>query len=275
MKTERALYRATLWLSILLLAILLGGAHPAAAQEGTAGSVTVHVVQAGETVDAIATQYGVSPAAVRAANSFGSFEEARVGQRLVIPPSARDGGAVEQIVVGLGDSPFSLAARHGVTVQTLSAVNGAVNAANLVAGQTVRIPGSAAGGRGTLVRLEGAPSLWRLALAHDLNLAALLLANNAANPTVAAAGGRLVYAPAEVEGAATLAAPWASMRLHPLPLEVGRTGGLTVETREPGTLTVAFMDMEWPVVSEGTTHQTLLAVDRWTTPGVYPLTLTF
>ncbi len=261
---------------MLVLAIVLGGAHPAAAQEGTAaGSVTVHVVQAGETVDVIAAQYGVSPAAVRAANSFGSFEEARVGQRLVIPPSARERGAMERVVVGLGDSPFSLAARHGITVQTLGAANGVVNAANLVAGQTVRIPGSAAGGRGTLARLEGAPSLWRLALAHDLNLAALLLANNAANPTVAAAGGRLVYAPAEVEGAATLAAPWASMRLHPLPLEVGRTGGLTVVTREPGTLTVAFMDMEWPVVSEGTTHQTLLAVDRWTTPGVYPLTLTF
>lgn len=274
LKTDRALYRATLWLLTALLAVLLGGALPAAAQEGTAGSVTVHVVQAGESVDAIAAQYGVSPAALRTANSFGTFEEAYVGQRLVIPPSARD-RAAESVVAGLGDTLFSVAARHGVPLRSLGAVAGVANPANLVAGQSLLVPSSVGSEQGTLVRVEGALALWRLAVAHDFNLSALLLANNAANPAVAAAGGRLVYAPAEVEGAADLTAPWASMVLHPLPLEVGRTGGLTVQTRQPGTLTVMFMDKEWPVVSEVTMHQTLLAVDRWTTPGIYPLALTF
>lgn len=47
----------------------------------------LHVVVLGETVENIATAYGLDPAALRAANGLDETADVRPGQQLIIPPA--------------------------------------------------------------------------------------------------------------------------------------------------------------------------------------------
>src|SRR5690554_1304424 len=266
------------WLVLTVLTLLLSAPYPAAAQEGTnnrdtRSAVTVHVVQDGETVTSIAARYGLGVETLRRANALGAYDIITVGQRLIIPAADRIEAGAATATVGLGGSLDQIAARYRIPVEDLARLNRIANPAGLPAGQEVAVPAATPAG-GPLVRVVDSLSLWRVALAHNISPTVLALANGVEHPALIAPG-RLLSLPRDVEAPDdVMAAPLASVLLHPLPLQPGRTGGLRVETREPGTLTVTFLDSDWPVVSEGTQHPALLPVDRWTDPGVYPLTLT-
>lgn len=269
-------------LAATLLALCVGVLPAAHAQEGANGGppgdggVTIHIVQEGDTLPSIASQFNIGVDALRRTNNLASGEDVAVGQRLVVPSPLRDGpeagGAT--IPAGLADSLYSLAARHGLTAEYLGHVNRVANPTNIVVGQAIYIPPSLVGAERTLMRVPEGSSFWRMAVAHGLDPARLMLLNGFDHPALVQPG-TLLLVEGQVDGATELPAPWATMALHPLPLETGRTASLNVETRQPGTLTVSFMGQDWPVISDGTAHQALLPVDRWTTPGLYPLAITF
>lgn len=277
-RTTTDFLRRRAWLLVALVALLLSTARPAAAQEDPSGDdsarpgATIHVVQDGETVTSIALRYHLNSETLRRTNALDPYGIVTVGQRLVIPPADRVEAGATTTAVGLGESLYEVAARYGVAMADLARSNGVLNPLDLPAGFEVVVPSAATG---ALVRLEDTLGVWRLALAHELNPSALALANGIANPSLVSPGYVLALPVEPGSAGGHLPAPWAAVTLHPLPLMPGRTGGLRVETREPGTLTVSFLEGEWPVVTESTTHRALLPVDRWTEPGVYPLTLTF
>src|SRR5690606_27545103 len=185
------------------------------------------------------------------------------GQEVAVPAATPAGGSLAQTAAGCRSS-----------VTALGRLNRIASPAGLPAGREVAEPAATPAG-GPLVRVVDSRSLWRVALAHTGSPTVLALANGVEHPALIAPG-RLLSLPRGVEAPDdVMPAPLASVLLHPLTLQPGRTGGLRVETREPGTLTVTFLDGDWPVVSEGTQHRALLPVDRWTEPGVHPLTLTF
>jgi murein DD-endopeptidase MepM/ murein hydrolase activator NlpD len=266
--------------ALLLTGAAFFGAPGADAQDGASdadgavANVTIHVVQEGETLSAIARTYGVDLATLRAVNNLDGYGVIEVGQRLVIPVEGAliASTAGEPVVVGYGESLYTLAARYRLGVEALAHLNGLANPINLIAGGEIKIPADQPAF--TTRRLGDPADLFRAALAADASVYALMQLNSIGNPHLVPPD-RLIAVPVGDAVSAPTFAPWASINLHPLPLEQGRTGGLRITTTEPGTVTATFDEREWPVYSDGVSHEALLAVDRWTKPGDYPLTLTF
>jgi membrane-bound lytic murein transglycosylase D len=90
-------------------------------------------VRRGETLSAIAAEYGVSVRQLRTWNRLRS-DQVRAGQRLRVTSSAR----VHR--VQRGETLTGLAKRYGVSIQALRDANGLSGDA-LRAGSTIRIPG--------------------------------------------------------------------------------------------------------------------------------------
>ncbi len=266
------------WLGLVVWLALL--VRPAYAQEGGGdadpGGVTIYIVQEGDTLHSIARRFGVSAEAIREANSLVGFDDVSVGQRLIIPAatSVFDPFPGQELVVGLGETLYSVAVRQGVPVERLAAANRVVNPVDLNAGQSLNVPPPEGWWPGGVVRVGEGEALWQVALRLNENLYALMLANEIVSPLLVT-GGHLLAVTGEGQADVSPGQPWELVNLHPLPLEQGRVGSLVVRTDRPGTLAVTFMGREWDVATDGGAYYALLAIDRLTAPGLYPLTLIF
>lgn len=162
---------------------------------------TFHTVQSGHTLGWIGQQYGVSVAALRAANGNLNPRRLQIGQQLVVPRSARASGATiarssnaspltartnaegtTVVTVQRGQTLDVIAQRYGVSVAALRAANGNINPRRLQIGQELLIPGagrrapgtgsagSASNGAGpvTIVVRPG-DSLWLIARRHSVS----------------------------------------------------------------------------------------------------------
>ena len=171
---------------------------------------TFHTVQRGHTLGWIGQQYGVSVAALRAANGNLNPRRLQIGQELVIPRSARASGArasgaaitrsssaspitartnaegTTVVTVQRGQTLDVIAQQYGVSVAALRAANGNVNPRRLQIGQELLIPragptagtgsaGSASNGAGpvTIVVRPG-DSLWLIARRHSVSTRELI-----------------------------------------------------------------------------------------------------
>lgn len=150
------------------LALGVGAASPAAAAEPaiaepsghrqplhpTPGPATAaptsHTVRQGDTVWGIATRHGLRPADVLAWNGLDRSSTIHPGQVLtlrapegaaVAPPSAP---ATSTYTIVRGDTVWSIATRHGVTVNAVLGANGLTRASIIYPGQTLQIPGKTA-----------------------------------------------------------------------------------------------------------------------------------
>jgi LysM repeat protein len=131
------------WLSIALIIavlVLLISIVPASASPSEADSI--HIVQRGETLSAIAVRYGVNMWTIARANGISNPNRIYVGQRLVIPSgtSASTGGSVH--VVQVGETMTSISLRYGVDQWAIARANGITNLNHIYIGQRLIIPGS-------------------------------------------------------------------------------------------------------------------------------------
>ena len=124
---------------------------PGAPAGAPASGGAVHVVQPGDTLSAIALRYGVTTAALMAANNISSPNLIYVGQRLTVPGTA--GGAPAgapsgggTYTVQPGDTLSRIARLHGTTVAALASLNGLANPSAIYVGQVLRVSGTAPGG---------------------------------------------------------------------------------------------------------------------------------
>ena len=124
-----------------------GGSSPAPAPVTTTGT---YVVKRGDTLNAIARRHGVSVSQLASANGLRWNSWVYVGQRLKIPgqsssstpqPSTPPATTSGTYVVKAGNTLFSIAKWHGVTVSALKAANG-LYSNTIYIGQRLKIPGS-------------------------------------------------------------------------------------------------------------------------------------
>ncbi len=113
----------------------------------SAGTVTLHTLQPGETLETLARHYHTPPAELAAANHMTNPAQLYVGQEIAVPLSLEQGGDVEPRAlyhVQTGDNLARVAVHYGVGVAALAEANTLSPSAPLFVGQTLWIPGSAA-----------------------------------------------------------------------------------------------------------------------------------
>ena len=120
----------------------------------------VHTIKKGETLGAIARQYGVDLPTLVSANGLHNPNQIVAGRTLSIPgpgrplpsptPAAATGKAPagSSYTIQLGETLEQVARRYGLSVSALSAANGLVNPNFVRAGTVLRIPSGAAAATG-------------------------------------------------------------------------------------------------------------------------------
>ena len=122
--------------------LVIPGASAAARLKGP----TVVVVQSGDSLSAIASDHGVSVAALMEANGLTDPDRLQVGQRLSIPGRGTPATTLPplKVTVQSGESLSVIAARYDVTVSALAAANAITDPNLLSVGQELVVPGRTA-----------------------------------------------------------------------------------------------------------------------------------
>lgn len=118
--------------------------------ETSTGGGQTHTIQSGDTLYALALQYGVTIEDIVAANNLASPDDLDIGQVLVIPApgfagsvTPAPGSSGEQIhIVRAGETLYSIGRLYGVTIEELQSYNGLTNVNDLDIGQEIKIPPS-------------------------------------------------------------------------------------------------------------------------------------
>lgn len=170
-------------------------------------SATTVVARAGDTLFSLARQYNTSVAALQAANGMGSRTILYAGQTVILPsgmassPPPTASAPAGAYLVQPGDTLFRLALRFGTSVAALQAANGLGASTRLYAGQSLIIPGAAAGPLPTAPApaaganrhlVQPGETLFRLALRYGTTVAALQAANGLGASTLIYAGQTLI-----------------------------------------------------------------------------------
>jgi len=132
-----------------------GGATSTTGTAGTqgAGTATTYVIQSGDTLNAIAREYGVAVQALRAANpAITNPDVLTVGMEIVIPAEGTSQGSSETTTqesgqqsataytIQRGDTLTSVAQKFGVSVRQLQELNNISDPNDIRLGQQIRIP---------------------------------------------------------------------------------------------------------------------------------------
>ena len=253
--------------AILLIALLPQSLLAAPAEVNAspqASGYTTHIVQAGESLSAIAARYGVSLQALITTNNIANPNHIFVGQRLRIPtgqqqPSpaqpgaAQPSGCSQTHNVVAGETLSGLAVQYGVTIQSLAQANNTSVTSFVFIGQQLCIPSSSSGGGGTSgggtgtstggfwYEVQIGDTLSRIAFNNGSTITAIMQANNFTNPNTVFWGTRL-WIPQGGAGAPPSA-------VAPQPAQPPATGG-PYAVSQPTHLNVrSGPGTEYPVVS--------------------------
>ncbi len=204
-RSSRGPVAVLLLLTYVMLSVDSAGA---AAVSAPPGATRTHIVRSGETLSSIASQYGLTEAALAQANGIANPNLIYAGQQLVIPAS--EGAASPAIVpaqgqaihvVQRGEALSAIGRRYGVTEGAIAQANGIANPNLIYAGQQLLIPvGGGAAPAPAIAPRQGAglhvvqpgQTLSAIAAQYGVSEQALAQANGIANPSLIYAGQQLV-----------------------------------------------------------------------------------
>ena len=266
-----------IFLCLLVAGLCLAGwPHPTLAQ--AAGPQ--YIVQPGDTLSAIAQQFGVSLEALEAANPDVNPAALGIGKALTIPGLEGVSGTLSTHLLEPGESLDSLALRFGLKRETLIRLNHLVNPDRLYVNQSVILVDPADGGapipQASTYPAGPAEGWLAMAAAANQNPWALAVLNRQAWPTGLAPEMGLVI-PGGDRPTSALPFPLHDLQAHPLPAQQGRTLSLRLTTARPVTLSAALGD--WPLhfnadpTSAGI-YYALAGLDRMAEANLYPLVIT-
>ncbi len=147
-------------------------------------TVTVYV-RAGDTLWAIAREYGTTVEAIARENRLADPDLIYAGERLRITLPAR-GGAEEIYTVRRGDTPISIAGRFGVSLSALEDRNGLERGEIIYAGEKLVIPRAEMSGEFYAVR--PGDTLWSISRRTGIPIRTLVGINKIKNPDLIYAG---------------------------------------------------------------------------------------
>lgn len=238
----------------------------------------VHVVQDGENLTMIATNYGVAVEDILAINNLANGDVLAVGQELIIP-----GGTGEAIAtihtVAPGDSLAGIAAAFNTSIADLIATNRLIAAEPpLIVGQTVPVisrTGSAAGRAvtGQPYLVKSGETLLMIAARLGLSPGGLAEVNGLGAGDVVFPGQRLRI-PDETSTYRYLPQGWVDVRLSPLTATQGGTLSIFVRNIQDGKPAGRFGDLPLQFAPHDDGYAALVGIDAFSEPGIYDLELT-
>lgn len=215
-------------------------ASPLAASVAFGADPTV-TIQSGDTLTSIAARTGATIVELVEANGITDPNRIYAGQQLRLPgtdaavaqATAASAGVVH--VVGTGQSLWGIARHYGTTVAAIVAANDITNPSFIVRGQRLSIPGTAVAAPAAPAPAPAAApaaalkpaasvvhvvasgeSLWGIARHYGTTVAAIVAANDIANPSFIVRGQRLAIPGATAAGPAVPNA-------KPVPASLSRT----------------------------------------------------
>lgn len=235
----------------------------------------VHIVQEGETLFGIATQYDTTVETLLLLNSIGDAALIQVGQELIIPGGGGESVAAVHIV-HLGDTLPGIAAGYNTSVEAVAQANRLINPNYLVAGQPITIVSRTGSADlnpivGNAYVVRPGDTLLTIAVENNLSPAAILKANDLAIPTYIYAGQRLRM-PGE-EQYQILPDPWSRLQMLPVQPLQGDTLSIYVESLLPGQPSGQLGSQALRFFPWGDGFIALAGIDAFTEPGRYKLEL--
>ncbi|MCP4360128.1 MAG: LysM peptidoglycan-binding domain-containing protein [Chloroflexi bacterium] len=236
----------------------------------------VHIVQAGENLTIIATNYGITVEELLALNNLTNADVLAVGQQLIIPGST--GEAVATVyTVQAGDTIGQVAALFNTTSEKMLAANSIVNPNYQPAiGETVTVvsrTGSAlpqpVTGRPHLV--VAGETVSTIAAQYGVTPAILATANRLPYPAYLFPGQRL-----RIPGEAAytdLPGEWVQVDVRPLPIQQGSTVSIYVQNLLTGQPSGSFAGQPLRFFPYEDGFVALAGIDAFTKPGLYTLEL--
>lgn len=205
-------------LVLLLLVGLLLTASPALAQE----SGPVYLIQAGDTLSAIARTFGTTVDALMAANGLTNPASIQPGQSLTIPGFEGISGILTTHQVQVGDNLESLALALAAPSEALGRLNRVLHPDRLYIGQSFI---SAEVGVGSPTSLQVAVGKGAIAIAADRGVNPWRLQPMVeSEPRLWFVPGELVVAPADdSQERGSLPAPLTGLQVGPAPATQGQT----------------------------------------------------
>lgn len=262
-------------LSLLLFIIISAGyaIQPVAAQS----SGPVYIVQAGDTLSAIASRFNVSVDALVAANPGLDPNLISQGQEIIIPGLEGVTGILDTEVVNFGDTFHSLARRTQIHADALRKLNHLISPSEFYAGASMIVPKQdnvvdlanrvtpAIGETLLELAVKSDSDPWTLSDINDLNgtwdsLPGDVLYSFGKSPSGAAATG--------------LPSAFTNVQIATLPLVQGSTGEIIVTPANGATLDGILVDKPLNFFPLGDGRMvTLQGIHALLDPGVYPLRL--
>lgn len=281
---------------------------PAFGQDQASLTVTIHVVQRGETLFRIAQQYGLTVDELAQLNSLSDPGSIQVGQRLLVPTNSEVAPTLHTIQPG--ETLRTIAQRYAVTVTELAEWNAIDNIDAIYAGQQIQVsppsqtispepertdeaadvptveptatPLTVAENSADVTEpsivvhvVQRGELLGRISQQYNVSVNTIVQANGIADPETIYAGQQLIIPGVDApELASDLPAPLTRIDVMPLILIEGQTARFRVHASTPVTLTGTFLDKSLSVgASDGTILTMLTAIPLGTAGGVYPLAL--
>lgn len=265
----------------LLLAVALAfGGVPAGysqtpAPETTPAGPTSHIIQEGETLVAIAEQYGTTVEAIQLLNNIADPALIYAGQSLIIPSETGD-NIPTTYTVQVGDSLAGIAAAFGSSPAEIGTANRLINPHSLYAGQTLSLIShngtlQARPVTGTLHLVENGDSLLLIAARYAVTPAAILEANQLTSPYLFA--GMRLQIPGHGENYQFLTGEWRKITVGPSPFGQGQTVSVYVENSLAGQPAGQFAGQTLHFTPYQSGYVALVGLGAGLTPGRYALQL--
>ena len=268
---------------ILVAGVLRQPAFDVIGQNEGDGNVTIHVVQRGESLYYIAQVYELNLDDLIEANGIADPGSIKVGERLIIPIAPEIADRPEEHVVEAGETLFSIAQFYDMAMDELAAINGIVNADTIYGGQVLKLEGepiiqpiSASDGVDVIHVVQRGETLFRIASNYGTTLENILETNEIETTDTIYAGQTLTIPNITIEHLTiTLPNSITNLQIKPSVFTEGQSGGITLTTQIPSTVSATFLSQETEFFSnpEQTNHSTILGIPLQTPAGLYPINI--